>query len=93
MSKKNNEKRLRINSIYTTVICLGPPIWTLIGLFTTISEKERIVSTIATIPCLLFLGFILGIDHRDKDVFELAQEVDELESQLRELENKAKKDN
>ena len=55
------------------------------GLFSPISRKEQVISTIMSLPCLFFLGFIFGRDSRDKEVFELASKADKLENEWKEL--------
>lgn len=87
LDKDINRNRIMSN-ILAIVTLLGPAMWTLLGVFNTITEKQRIFSTIVNIPCLLLLGFIWGCNYKDKEVFELAQEADELESELKQLKNK-----
>ena len=43
------------------------------------------MATIATIPCLLIIGFVWGRDSRDKELFKFAEEADKLEEELNEL--------
>ncbi|HFE9852816.1 hypothetical protein [Enterococcus faecalis] len=90
MEDKKLKRLFRLNNIYVTIVCLTPSLWLIMGLFSHISRKEQVISTIMSIPCLFFLGFIFGRDSRDKEVFDLASEADELEDELKKLKGEKK---
>ena len=69
-------------NIYVTVICLVPSFWLIFGLFNNVSDKTKIISTFASIPCLIIIGFIFGRDSRSREVYRLAKEADDLEEKL-----------
>ena len=45
-------------------------------------KKWKIISTFASIPCLIIIGFIFGRDSRSREVYRLAKEADDLEEKL-----------
>lgn len=85
MRKQRKIQRLNWSNIYLTIVCLAPSLWLMLGLFEEISKKTQVVATIATIPCLLIVGFVWGRDSRDKELFKFAEEADKLEEELNEL--------
>lgn len=90
MEDKKSKRLFRLIDIYITIVCLTPSLWLIMGLFTPISRKEQLISTVISIPCLIFLGFVFGRNSRDKEVFDLASEVDKLENELKNIKNEKK---
>ncbi|HBI1562913.1 TPA: hypothetical protein ACN1M9_002643 [Enterococcus faecalis] len=90
MEDKKSKRLFRLTDIYISIICLTPSLWLIMGLFTPISRKEQLISTVMSIPCLFFLGFVFGRNSRDKEVFDLASEADELENELKNIKNEKK---
>lgn len=71
-----------LSNIYILVICSVPSLWLIIGLFTEIPDKTKVVATFMSIPCLLTIGFLFGRDSRSEEVIRLAKEADDLEEEL-----------
>ncbi len=88
MMKEIKIKKLSLFSdVFITIICLGPPLWLILGIFENIPEQNNIYSKLLSIPCLLIIGFVWGRSSKEKVIMNLAEEADELEKKLRELQD------
>ncbi|MDR0199014.1 MAG: hypothetical protein LBI43_00370 [Streptococcaceae bacterium] len=85
MENKKSDQFIIFINLVITLICIGPSLWLVLGLYHSISNQQKLISTFLSIPCLLLIGYIWGNYFQEKRIMRLSKEADKLELEVKQL--------
>lgn len=77
---KKVKRSFLIDRIVTTLMLSGPPIWLIINIYDPIPKPKHLRLVVASIICLLIIGFMWGSAYRNKEYKKILENLDKIDS-------------